>query len=166
MLIIDEWGQDFNIPYHMLLELKRRLGRAWQEQPEKYATPSGQPGSESRQQSLMFLEASRHPDGILMFRNNVGAYMDKGGRLVRYGLANESEKQNKVFKSADGIGLRKVLIQPWHVGRVIGQFVSREMKKEDWVHTGDEHELAQDNWADLINAYGGDARYATGEGSF
>lgn len=35
-----------------------------------------------------------------------------------------------------------------------------------WVFKGDAHEQAQANWAALVIKYGGDAKFATGEGSF
>lgn len=164
-MLIREWAAAWNIPLAAILDLEARMGQGWRDvQGDTYNTPTGEPGSEGRQQSLVRLEAAKRD--ILLFRNNVGALPDKGGRFVRYGLANDSERANKAFKSGDLIGVRRVVIAPWHVGKVLGQFVSREIKHEAWVHTADEHEQAQDAWANLINSYGGDARYATGPGSF
>jgi hypothetical protein len=48
---------------------------------------------------------------------------------------------------------------------MIGQFMSREIKKEGWRYTGDEDEVAQLRWLELVVAYGGDACFTTGEGS-
>lgn len=128
--------------------------------------PPPDPGrtSEAYVQSLVRLEAPKH--GVWLTRNNVGALQDKTGRPVRYGLANETPAQNKVIKSGDLIGIRAVLVQPWHVGTTIGQFVSRECKHAGWTWTGDEHETAQLAWANLVTRYGGDAKFVTGEGSF
>ena len=103
--------------------------------------------------------------GVLLFRNNVGVLKDITGRPVRYGLANDSKRMNESVKSADLIGLRRVLIEPKHVGLVIGQFVSRECKHEGWTYGGTEHEVAQLKWVTTIQAYGGDACFVTGEGS-
>ena len=100
-----------------------------------------------------------------MWRNNVGALKDKTGRVVRFGLANDTKALNHVIKSGDLIGIRKVLITPAHVGSCIGQFVSRECKHSGWSYTGDEHEQAQLRWIELINALGGDARFATARGT-
>lgn len=72
---------------------------------------------------------------------------------------------NKVIKSADLIGIRPVLITPGHVGLVIGQFVSREIKPTGWKYTGKAREEAQLRWAELVAACGGDAAFATGEGT-
>lgn len=120
--------------------------------------------SEAHAQSLIRLDAAR--SGVLLFRNNVGALQDESGRVVRYGLANESKAENERIKSADLIGIRRVTILPEMVGGIIGQFVSREAKESDWHYTGADREPAQLAWAKLISAHGGDAKFATGEGSF
>ena len=120
--------------------------------------------SESRQQGLVRLEAARLD--IQMWRNNVGALLDARGIPVRYGLANDSKAMNAALKSADLIGIRKVFIGPHMMGSYIGQFVSREIKHEGWTfNQKDKHEQAQQTWANLINSYGGDAKFATGPGT-
>ena len=119
--------------------------------------------SEAAVQSAVRLEAARK--GVRLWRNNVGALVDSRGVPVRYGLANDSKQVNEVCKSGDLIGLRPVLIGPQHVGQVIGQFVSRECKRPGWHYTGDAHEEAQLNWAQLVTAAGGDASFCTGEGT-
>ena len=93
--------------------------------------------------------------GWRMWRNNVGALKDARGRWVRYGLCNDSKQMNERYKSADQIGIRPVLIEPRHVGQVIGQFASVENKKEGWVYTGTDHEEAQLRWAEVVIALGG-----------
>lgn len=126
----------------------------------------GDPGegkSEAWAQSAVRLEASEK--GIACFRNNSGALPDKTGRLVRYGLANDSKAMNDVLKSGDLIMCRPILIQPHHVGHVLGQFVSREIKPPGWQYTGAGRESAQLNFCNLINAHGGDASFATGPGT-
>lgn len=114
--------------------------------------------SEAGVTSLVRLEANKK--GVLLFRNNVGALKDDRGRLVRYGLANDSQRQNETLKSGDWIGIRKILIQPHHVGNVLGQFVSREIKRAGWRYTGQGREVAQNSWNALITAWGGDACFA------
>lgn len=125
------------------------------------------PTSEAYVQSLVRLEAPAK--GVRLWRNNVGVLLDANGRPVRYGLANDSATLNRELKSGDLIGWRPVLITPDMVGRVIAQFVSRECKPADWrpALSGDrwEHEEAQRRWAKLINDAGGDACFATGEGT-
>ncbi len=152
-----QWMRDWNVPGAALPDLLRRLGAH-----DVPVSTGG--GSEQRQQGLIRLEAAKR--GMLLWRNNVGALLDQRGVPVRYGLAKESKQQNEVMKSGDLIGIRAVLIQPWHVGTTIGQFVSRECKRPGWVFKGDAHEQAQANWAALVIKYGGDAKFATGEGSF
>lgn len=127
-------------------------------------TPPSRPvESEAGLQSLVRLEGASK--GILLFRNNVGVLLDKTGRPVRYGLANDSKAVNEVVKSADLIGIEKILITPAHVGTIIGRLVSRECKRPDWHWTGTPQEQAQLRWATLINANGGNAAIVNSEGS-
>lgn len=115
--------------------------------------------------------------GGLMWRNNVGAtkaetehhcprchfnFVERH-QPTRYGLANESHKQNKLIKSADLIGVMPVLITSGMVGTTIGQFVSIESKRPGWVmNPNDEHTAGQMAWATLIQKYGGVAMFSTG----
>lgn len=116
-------------------------------------------------QSAMRIEGAQH--GVMLWRNNVGAFQSPGGSWVRFGLANDSPQLNKRIKSGDLVGIRSVLITPQHVGQRIGQFVSREAKKALWVPGEDKpRESAQFAWAALVNAWGGDAKISNGPGSF
>jgi len=120
--------------------------------------------SEAFAQSEVRLEASQK--GIHLWRNNVGALIPKNSsRPVRFGLANDSEAMNDVIKSGDLIGIRPFVILPEHVGFVVGQFVSREIKEPGWQYTGAGREVAQLAWINRINASGGDAAFATGRGT-
>src|ERR1700692_839062 len=154
-----QWCVANGVP-HLATSLARELAtdgvRAMQLPPEQDVK-----ASESRQQALVRLEAARKD--ILSWRNNVGALPDRTGRIVRYGLANDSKQMNEVIKSSDLIMLRKVPITYSMVGTVIGQFVCREMKEEGWkFNPNDPHEVAQQTWNNLINSYGGDAQFSTG----
>lgn len=119
--------------------------------------------SEAAVQAAVRLEAAGK--GIHLFRNNVGVMQDKDGRPVRYGLANDSSKLNKLVKSSDLIGWRRVRIEQSHVGNVIAQFVSRECKRGDWSYSGTEHEAAQLAWIKLVTSSGGDAKFCNSTGS-
>lgn len=120
--------------------------------------------SESAVQSLVRLEAARA--GVILWRNNVGAVQDhESGSFIRYGLCNDSARVNEQLKSADLVGIRRVLVTPGHVGQHIGQFVARECKHGGWSWTGSPREVAQANFAALVNSYGGDACFAATEGT-
>lgn len=160
---LDQWAARHAITPAALLDLRIQLGIAFLDMP----TPdpeAGTPGSESRQQSLVRIDAAQK--GVWLTRNNVGALLDKRDIPVRYGLANESKDQNKAVKSGDLIGIKPVVITQQHVGRIIGQFVSREVKKQGWTYSGDDHEKAQLAWANFVIAKGGDAAFCTGPGTF
>lgn len=157
-MILRSWAARHGVPFGAILELETLMGVT-------HAPPievDGPLGSEGRQTSLVRLEAANKD--IYLFRNNVGALPDKGGRYVRYGLANESDKQNDSIKSADLIGWEPLVIQSWMVGYKVARFLSVEMKKEGWSPNGDEHYEAQLAWAELVTAGGGRALFATGPG--
>ena len=75
--------------------------------------------SESAVQANVRLAAANK--GMCLFRNNVGVLKDETGRPVRYGLANDSSKINKVVKSGDLIGW-----QPLRMTIRAGSLVRRE----------------------------------------
>ena len=157
-----EWARRWGVPEPCLADLAKCMGVGVV--PPEPPTPAPPQATEAWSQSMVRLEAPRF--GIWLGRNNVGALLDKRGVPVRYGLANESKQQNEVMKSGDLIGIRPVVITASMVSCTIGQFVSRECKRPGWVFRGDAHETAQANWAALVIKYGGDAKFATGEGSF
>ena len=99
--------------------------------------------------------------GVRAFRNNVGVAVDRTGRSVRYGIANESRNMNSKIKSSDLICIAPVIITLDMVGMKIGRFMAIEVKREGWRYTGTGREPAQLAWLDLINSLGGDGRFAT-----
>lgn len=151
------WAQKWNIPFDAMLELQKVFGIVSEGLPPKLAGRS-----ESAVQSAVRLEASRA--GCRLWRNNVGALKTETG-FIRFGLANDSGAVNDRIKSADLIGIRPVLVTPAHVGHIIGQFVSREVKAGNWRYSGDDREKAQLRWAELIMSLGGDAAFVNSEGS-
>ena len=82
--------------------------------------------------------------GCHMWSNSSGAALNPAGRLIRFGLANDSGEQNAWIKSSDLIGISKG-----------GKFVAIEVKKEKWKFTGTPREVAQQNFLDLVNSRGG-----------
>jgi hypothetical protein len=157
---LSEWAARWSIPVAAIQELQA----AWGVPIGVKVDTEGTEGSESRQQSLVRIEAAQM--GVWLTRNNVGALQDERGVPVRFGLANESKEQNKRVKSADLIGIRPIVITAQHVGTTIGQFVSREMKHATWTYKGDAHEQAQLRWCQFVLSKGGDAAFCTGPGSF
>lgn len=156
-MILYEWARQWGVPAAAMADLRNRVlvldgGVALE-------VPAGR--SEAAVQAALRVRASKL--GLRLWRNNVGALRDERGAYVRFGLANDSAQLNAVIKSADLIGIRPRIIQPGDVGQVIGQFLSREVKHEGWRYGGTEREVAQANWAMLVNTLGGDASFATSE---
>lgn len=116
--------------------------------------------NEQTVKDLITIEAARVYKCDLM-RNNSGAFKPEHGGMVRYGLGNTSVKLNKVFKSADLIGVLPVEITASMVGRKFGIFVAVEVKKSDWKMTNGEHELAQKAFLDHIKKLGGIAGFCS-----
>lgn len=168
-MTFDEWASRWHIPAAAIDELCLSVVYV----PD--VTVDKPIKSEGRVQSEVRLEAVS--EDVYLFRNNVGAgsVLDEKKLCVdcarqkrsftRWGLGNDSPQINKRLKSADLIGIRKRLITSQDVGRHIGQFISREVKKSEWEFSGTEDEQAQVRWATLINAQGGDAQIVTSVGS-
>lgn len=156
-MILSEWAKKWGVSQAALYELRAQLGA------DPFA-PKMVPGeSETAVQTRIRLEASEK--GLRLWRNNVGVLEDDRGIPVRYGLANDSKQMNTHIKSHDLIGIRPIVIEPHHVGSIIGQFVSREVKREGWKYTGTKREVAQLRWAELVISLGGDAAFANSVGS-
>lgn len=158
---LNTWANKWSVSDAALTSLRDFLTHEYYRDSPTLASVPGI--SETAVQSRVLLESSRK--GMLLFRNNVGVLKREDGTPIRYGLANESARSNSAFKSGDLIGIRPVLITQAMVGSHIGQFVSREIKREGWHYTGTDHEQAQLKWAQLIAANGGDACFANAEGT-
>lgn len=91
------------------------------------------------------------------WRNNVGACQDKTGRVIRYGLANDSKRVNASIKSSDMIGITPVMRgNAW-----FGVFTAIEWKRSDWVlNMNDPHTAAQAHYHDIVRSQGGFAGFA------
>jgi hypothetical protein len=145
-MMLIEWAHRWKVPPEALEELCRAA---------LHVAAADDDATEGRVQSEVRLAAARQ--GKYLFRNNVGAGKLDNGSFVRWGLANESAAVNAKIKSADLIGIERVLITPEMVGSVIGRFLSVEVKRRDWKFSGTIKEMAQVTWASLINAQGGRA---------
>lgn len=98
--------------------------------------------------------------GLQLWRNNVGACEDQTGRLIRYGLANESKAVNDKIKSSDLIGVTPVLITPDMYGRILGVFTALETKRPDWKYRdSDKRAVAQLRFHEIVREVGGFAGF-------
>lgn len=116
--------------------------------------------SEAEIQQEIRLASFRH--GTPLLRNNSGATFDESGRMVRYGLGNDSKKLNDTFKSSDLVGIYPVIVTPEMVGRTLGVFFAVECKPEGWQQTpGDKRAAAQAAFGDWVKNHGGIFTFAT-----
>ena len=100
--------------------------------------------------------------GAQIWRNNSGACTDDTGRLIRYGLGNDSAQLNAVIKSSDLIGVMPITVQPHMVGQTIGVFTALEIKAPGWaLRPGDKRGLAQAAYHDIVRQAGGFAGFVT-----
>lgn len=153
-MTFDEWSLAYPDAAAALQGVVVRLGHP-------LSTPHDDP--EAQAQALVRLEASQL--GHRLWRNNVGAGKLETGSYIRWGLCNDSVAVNAALKSADLIGLRRVLITPDMVGSTIAQFMSIEVKRPGWHYTGTPREISQLHWAELILGFGGYAAIVTGPGA-
>jgi hypothetical protein len=109
------------------------------------------------------LEHATHYQGYL-WRNQSGAFVEpETGRMIRFGLANDSAQLNKKIKSSDYIGITPVTITPDMVGRTVGVFTAIETKDSEWRRIpSDARATAQAAFMDLVTGVGGIAGFATG----
>lgn len=116
--------------------------------------------TEADLQNAVRLRASR--EGGRLWRNNCGAAYDPRGNFIRYGLANDSAQLNRIIKSGDLVGIQPVLITHEHIGKIIGEFRSFEIKKPGWKFSPrNKRDVAQQAWIDLILSLGGYAKFIT-----
>lgn len=155
--LIYGWAQRHGVSFAALEELKYLFGLNGSTVVGAL-TDDGK--SEAFVSSSLRLQAAHAGYGV--WRNNVGAMQDETGRVVRFGLANDSKQLNARIKSSDLIGVKPVMIDASMVGQRIGQFWCRETKAVNWHYTGTERERAQLAWIELIVSLGGDAAFSTG----
>lgn len=155
---LDAWAIRWGIPKEAIDDLRKQFGVAVLDVITDEVNKS-----EAAIMNLVRIEASKK--ACRLWRNNVGATYTRDGDFLRYGLANESGKMNSFIKSADLIGIRPVKIRDSMIGMTIGQFISREIKGSDWRYKATDREIAQMRWIELVTSLGGDACFATEEGT-
>lgn len=116
-----EWAQRNSVS----LQALRELTQLFLSVPDKTDA-----GSESRVQGEIRLAAPEF--GGCMLRNNSGGCTDDTGRVIRYGLGNDSKQINDVYKSPDLVGTTPMRIEAHHVGRIIGVATYCEVKEPGW----------------------------------
>lgn len=158
--LLHTWALRHGIGHAAIHELRQLMGHVPELSTEQACALKGK--GESFVQTSVRLAAAQH--GYQFFRNNVGALKDERGVPIRYGLANDTAALNKVVKSHDLIGWRSFIITDQHVGQRIAQFATRECKKPEWpgYDPTNEHERAQQRFADLVIAAGGEAAFTSG----
>jgi hypothetical protein len=154
--MINAWATRWSIPPAAIADLQATLGALTPDPP----LPDAPAISEATVQARVRIEAS--VKGVRLWRNNLGACVDNRGNYIRYGLANDSPAMNASIKSSDLIGIRPVTLPD---GRIIGQFIAREVKAGSWRYTGTPQEKAQLKFLELVTAMGGDATFCNGEGT-
>lgn len=158
-LTLEQWAIKHGVSRQALIELRSIMGVFTESTPGVRTDDS-----ESAVLNEVRLEAAEK--GIWLMRNNVGACQDKHGRLIRYGLCNDTKQLNETVKSSDLIGVRPLLITPELVGSTIGQFVMREVKKRQWQWGEDpSREIAQLRFLEKGFKLGCDVGFATGRGT-
>lgn len=142
--VLQEWADVWGVPPVAIADLIARMTIA------DYADEDDGK-SEVAIQADIRLAASKRGD-LALWRNNSGALPDQAGRLIRFGLGNDSAQANKRMKSADLIGIH----------RPSGRLVSIEVKRPGWKHSdSSERDRAQAAWAATVAAFGGVALRVT-----
>lgn len=116
--------------------------------------------TEAKVQADIRIAAGHH--SCRLWRNNSGACYDQSGRLIRYGLGNDSAQMNKRIKSPDLVGWTTVTVTPEMVGQQVAIFTGVECKAPGW-NSGKkftEREQAQLEFIGLVCNDGGYAGFA------
>lgn len=149
---INSWCRKWSVHPGAITELQALLGaHGISEAPHGI--------SEAAIQQQIRVDSSKH--GVRLWRNNNGATLDETGRMIRFGLGNDSPKINRVLKSSDLIGITPVTVTPHMVNSVVGVFTSIEVKASGWKYRGTDREKAQLAWLNLVLSLGGRAKFAS-----
>ena len=152
---LNAWASRWNIPAEALKELSGALA------PEYY--PPAHPGHAGEADTQARLRVTAGRDGWPIWRNNNGACMDDTGRMIRYGLGNDSKRVSDKLKSSDLIGCCPVEIGVEHIGRRVGVFTAVEVKHPEWKHPVTARDRAQEKFISVVRSLGGFAGFATHE---
>lgn len=149
MTLLTQWAARHGVSHAALAELRVMMGV--DTDPAKCTAKAG---SEAAVQTAIRLEASRL--GVRLWRSNTGALKDASGRVVRFGLCNDSPQMNSVIKGSDLIGVTPVTVTSDMVGSTVGIFTAIEAKKSGWKYTeSDKRVAAQHTFGKLVVSMGG-----------
>lgn len=163
-MTFEEWAVKWNVSAAALQDLH-----------SLYVPPPGLEGtSETATGSRLRVTAPKI--GAMLLRNNSGACKEvredqdgmpvPTGRMIRYGLGNDSKKLNEKWKSPDYIGPTPILIKPRHVGMTIGAFTVVETKHPGWTKPENDRDRAQEAFMVSVCQLGGIAMFVTHEGQY
>lgn len=99
--------------------------------------------------------------GCQLMRNNSGAFSDKDGRQIRFGLGNISKQHSERIKSSDLIGFTSLTITPEMVGQKVAVFTAIECKESEWKPSTSPRERAQSAFIEWVKKNGGIAGFAS-----
>lgn len=154
MMTLEEWAAKWGVSAAAMQDLRTL-----------YVPPPAETGtSEAATQSRLRVEAPKL--GAMLLRNNSGACKDETGRMIRYGLGNDSKKLNDVWKSSDLIGITPITVRPEHVGRAIGIFTAVEVKHPGWKRPENDRDRAQEAFLTSVCQLGGIGMFVTHEGQY
>lgn len=153
----DQWAARWNLPPQAIMELRHVYIQEVVNIPEKHRNDS-----EDAVASQVLRDGAYR--GLILLRNNSGAFKNERDQWVRFGLGNVSTQFNKEYKSSDYIGIYPLYITPQYVGRTIGVFTAVETKKAAWKYAGTDEERAQGKFIDVVVANGGIGLFANNSG--
>jgi len=153
---LDCWAQRWGISAEIMAELSQAL------MPELRPAEHGQ--SETTTQADLRLVAPYYNSHL--WRNNSGVAVNEEGRHIRYGLANDSKRINKYFKSSDLIGIAPVKITQNHVGKTMGIFTAIEVKGPKFTKPSSQREHAQAEFLSVVQTAGGIGIFANDRSQF
>jgi hypothetical protein len=152
---LNTWAKRHNISAAALKELAEAIA------PQYFAPILPGHSGEADTQARLRVTAGR--DGWPLWRNNNGACMDDTGRMIRYGLGNDSKRVSDKIKSSDLIGPCPIEIGVQHLGRRVAVFTAIEVKHPLWKKPVTARDRAQEKYHEIVKSLGGFAGFATHE---
>jgi hypothetical protein len=150
----EEWAIKWNVSAAALQDLRA----LYVPPPAEIST------SESATQAQLRVSAPKF--GGALWRNNRGACEMTPDRWVRFGVGNDSDKLDKVWKSSDLIGITPVTVRPEHVDMLFGVFTAVEVKHPGWTRPENDRDRAQEAFLVTVCQRGGFGMFVTHENQY